>query len=55
VLTALGVPPQLGHGSLRFTLGKWTQQGEIDRTISSLTNVVGKLRAMSPLLKGKVG
>jgi cysteine desulfurase len=54
VLMAMGVPPQLGHGSLRFTMGKWTQQDEIDRVISSLTNVVGKLRAMSPLLKGKV-
>ncbi len=55
VLMALGVPPQLGHGSLRFTLGKWTQEDEIDRVISSLTNVVSKLRAMSPLLKSKAG
>jgi cysteine desulfurase len=53
VLLALGVPPQLAHGSLRFTLGKWTQEDEIDRVIKSLTSVTGKLRAMSPLLKGK--
>jgi len=53
VLLALGVPPQLAHGSLRFTLGKWTQEEEIDRVIASLTNVVSKLRAMSPLLKSQ--
>ncbi len=53
VLLALGVPPQLAHGSLRFTLGKWTQEDEIDRVVASLTNVVGKLRAMSPLLKSQ--
>jgi cysteine desulfurase len=55
VLTALGVSPQLAHGSLRFTMGKWTQQDEIDRVVKSLTSVVGKLRAMSPLLKGRAG
>ena len=53
VLLALGVPPQLAHGSLRFTLGKWTQEEEIERVVASLTNVVAKLRAMSPLLKGR--
>jgi cysteine desulfurase len=53
VLLAIGVPPQLAHGSLRFTLGKWTQPEEIDRVISSLSSVTGKLRAMSPLLKSK--
>ena len=53
VLLALGVPAQLAHGSLRFTLGKWTQEEEIDKVIASLTNVVGKLRAMSPLLKSQ--
>jgi cysteine desulfurase len=53
VLTAIGVKPPLLHGSLRFTLGKWTTEDEIDRTIESLSAVVRKLRAMSPLLKGR--
>ena len=53
VLTAIGVPPQLAHGSLRFTLGKWTQEDDVDQVITSLTGVVGKLRAMSPLLKSQ--
>ena len=55
VLTALGMPPQLAHGSLRFSLGKWTTAGEIDRVIESLSRVVTKLRAMSPLLSSRKG
>jgi cysteine desulfurase len=51
VLTAIGVKPPLLHGSLRFSLGKWTTQEEIDRTVVILTEIVKKLRAMSPLLK----
>jgi cysteine desulfurase len=53
VLTAIGVKPPLLHGSLRFTLGKWTTEEEIDFTVESLTRVVQKLRAMSPLLKSR--
>ncbi len=55
VLTAIGVQPPLLHGSLRFTLGKWTTEDDIHHTIDSLSRVVGKLRAMSPLLKRKKG
>lgn len=55
VLTAIGVPPQLAHGSIRFTLGKWTTEEEIDRTIVSMSSVTAKLRAMSPLLGRKGG
>ncbi|MDO8567443.1 MAG: cysteine desulfurase NifS [Dehalococcoidales bacterium] len=51
VLLALGVPPQLAHGSLRFTSGKWTAEEDIDRVLEVLPRVVEKLRAMSPLLK----
>jgi cysteine desulfurase len=55
VLTAIGVPPQLAHGSLRFTMGKWTQEEETDRVVEAFSRVVGKLRAMSPLIKSKKG
>jgi cysteine desulfurase len=51
VLLALGLPPQLAHGSLRFTLGKWTTEGDIERVLEVLPRVIKKLRAMSPLLK----
>ena len=51
VLLALGLPPERAHGSLRFTLGKWTTEEDIDRVLEVLPSVVARLRAMSPLLK----
>jgi cysteine desulfurase len=51
VLLALGMPPQQAHGTLRFTLGKWTTADDIERVLEVLPGVVEKLRAMSPLLK----
>lgn len=51
VLLAIGLPPQQAYGSLRFTLGKWTTEQEIDRVLDVLPRIVSKLRAMSPLLK----
>jgi cysteine desulfurase len=51
VLLAMGVPSQLAHGSLRFTLGKWTAPEDIDCVLEVLPLIVAKLRAMSPLLK----
>lgn len=53
VLSALGLPPELAHGSLRFTLGKWTTDKDIDRVLEVLPRIVAKLRAMSPLLKSQ--
>ena len=52
VLLALGIPPQLAHCSLRFTLGQWTTEEDIERVLEVLPQIVEKLRAMSPLLKG---
>jgi cysteine desulfurase len=51
VLLALGLPHEQAHGSLRFTLGKWTTQEEIDKVITALASTVARLRAMSPLMK----
>ncbi|MGB2814123.1 MAG: cysteine desulfurase NifS [Dehalococcoidales bacterium] len=51
VLTALGLDPLQSHSSLRFSLGKWTTEEEIDRVLEVLPRIVAKLRAMSPLLK----
>jgi len=51
VLLALGLSPEQAHGSLRFTLGKWTNEEEIGRVLEVLPPIVAKLRAMSPLLK----
>ncbi|KPK21387.1 MAG: cysteine desulfurase [Dehalococcoidia bacterium SG8_51_3] len=51
VLTALGLDPLQAHSSLRFSLGKWTTEEEIDRMLNTLPRIVANLRAMSPLLK----
>jgi len=53
VLLALGLPPEQAHGSLRFTLGKWTTEEDMDTVIATLPEIVSRLRAMSPLLKGQ--
>ena len=51
VLTAIGLPPEIAHGSLRFTLSKYTTEKEIDYTITQVKDVVAKLREMGPLAK----
>ena len=51
VLLAMGLDPVQAHGSLRFTLGKWTTNEEIDKVLEILPRIVTKLRAMSPLVK----
>ena len=49
VLRALGLNDELAHSSIRFTLGRWTTEEEIDYTISLMSNAVQKLRDLSPL------
>lgn len=51
VILATGCPPELARGSLRFTLGKWTTDEDIDRVLEVLPGIVSKLRAMSPIYK----
>lgn len=51
VLLALGLSHTQAHGSLRFTLGKWTTEEEVEQVLDVLPRIVAKLRAMSPLLK----
>ncbi|MBC7243539.1 MAG: cysteine desulfurase NifS [Anaerolineae bacterium] len=49
VLTAMGFPPEIAHGSLRMTLGKGNTEEEIDYVLDVLPEIVSRLRAMSPL------
>jgi len=49
VLRALGRNDELAHSSIRFTLGRFTTEQEIDFTVELIKSRVGKLRDMSPL------
>ena len=49
VLKALGAGDDLAHSSIRFGLGRWTTDEEIDYVVDKLTKVVRRLREMSPL------
>jgi cysteine desulfurase len=48
VLTAMGVPAALAHGSLRLTVGLTNTVEQIDRAVDELVQVVGKLRSLAP-------
>jgi cysteine desulfurase len=53
VLMALGIPVEKARGSIRFTLGKWTTEDDINKVMEAVPRIVGKLRAMSPLTRGR--
>ncbi len=49
VLRALGRNDELAHSSIRFTIGRFTTEEEIDYTIKLVLGKIDKLRALSPL------
>ncbi|GAV88131.1 Aminotran_5 domain-containing protein [Cephalotus follicularis] len=49
VLRALGVEEDMAHTSIRFGIGRFTTEGEIDRAVELTVTQVEKLREMSPL------
>ena len=49
VLLAIGLPHEIAHGSLRFSLGRETTEEQIDYVLEQLPKIVERLRAMSPL------
>jgi len=52
-LIAIGLPHEFSHGSLRFSLGRYTKESDIDAVLEALPQVVRRLRALSPLSGGK--
>lgn len=49
VLLAIGLPPEIAHGSLRLTLGDFTTEEDVDYVLGLLPKFVKRLRDMSPL------
>lgn len=49
VLKSLGHSDELAHSSIRFSIGRFTTEEEIDYAIQLLKNKIGKLRELSPL------
>ena len=54
VLTAIGVPADLAHASIRFGLGRWTTEEEVDYAVETAVRAVERLREKSPLVKPRV-
>ena len=49
VLLAIGLKPEEAHGSIRLTLGRMSTKDDVDYVVSTLPEIVQKLRNMSPL------
>ena len=49
VLRALGLNDELAHSSLRFSMGRFTTEQEVDTAVAQLRTAVDKLRELSPL------
>jgi cysteine desulfurase len=52
VLRAMGVPFTAAHGSIRFSLSRYTTRPEIDWVLEKLPPIIARLREMSPFWKG---
>lgn len=49
VLLAIGLPHEIAHGSIRFTISHETTKEEVDYVVDELIMIVDRLRSMSPL------
>jgi cysteine desulfurase len=49
VLRALGRNDELAHSSIRFTVGRFTTEQDVDYVVNLLKNKIAKLRDLSPL------
>ena len=49
VLVAMGVPPELARGSLRFSLGRENSDADVERLLEVLPGVVERMRSLSPV------
>jgi len=54
VLRAMGIPFTAIHGSIRFSLSRYTSEAEIDQVIELLPTIIGELRQLSPYGRDKI-
>ena len=47
-MQAMNIPFSAAHGTIRFSLSRFTTEAEIDRTLEVLPNIIGRLRELSP-------
>lgn len=55
VLLAMGVPVEISHGTIRFSIGKHNTMAQIDYAVDKLKEIIERLRMMSPLFSLKEG
>ncbi len=53
VLTALGIPVEMIHGSVRFTIGDFTTKDDLDYVVEKLVEIIAKLRSISSVSSKK--
>ncbi len=53
MLRAIRVPPEMIHGSVRFSLGLYNTETDVDQALEVLPQVVERLRDLSPLWEDK--
>lgn len=53
VLTGIGLSNELAHGTLRFTVGKYTTDADVDQVLAVLPGIVARLRDASPAYRKK--
>ncbi len=51
VMMAMGIPYTLAHGSIRFSLSRYTTRDEVDAVIKAMPAIIDRLRAISPYIK----
>jgi cysteine desulfurase len=52
VLMAMGIAPEMAHGSLRYSLGRESTVAEVDAAVEALAQVVARLRSIAPISVG---
>ncbi len=53
VMRAMGIPYTAAHGTIRFSLSRYTREKEIDYVIEQLPPMIARLRALSPYWQGE--